>query len=602
MSPAGPGRLYQVAERQRAALLRGERQAASELVRAYGGVWQRIQARLDALWQAKAAAEADGLAVGDSWLYQFNRLDTLQRQVEAELRMFVEFADPLITRQQGVAVDAALQHSEELVRTLTSQAGVSVGWARLPTSAIEDLIGFTADGSPLRELLDALGPAASSSVRAALIQGLALGRGPAAVAREIRQALGGNVARALTISRTETLRAYREATRRSYEVNSDVVDGWIWNCACTERSCAMCWAMHGSVHPHSESLNDHPNGRCSMLPHVKDFPGMAPQALPEAGPAQFARLTPAQQDGILGKAAGRAYRGGAFKLEDVVGRTFDPDWGPGFRVKSLRELVGQEEAEKWRRAEAKPLKLMQNNAPGKNVASIPPINRQSVQAAEVWAREHIADQVDFSQAADLQSVETVSEVAKEFREKYGLQKLEGLQFDASEQWRDNGKTLPNRRWDNATVKIGLQTDTTRDMARLQSHVRTIEEAQASQGPTALSNELLQMYTDQVKAVQEGRFDFYGVHSEYAFSDLYEATARHEFSHAWHIQHEDAIFERLGYAVDDVAPAEFLKKYGVTWRARDNFAECVAENFALYSAGLRDRIHPDLLKLFEELIR
>jgi hypothetical protein len=349
MSPNPPGRLYEVAARQRAALLRGERQAASELMRAYGGVWQHIQVRLDALWQAKAAAEADGGAVDTSWLYQFNRLDTLQRQVEAELRTFAEFADPLITRQQAAAVDAALRDAESLVRTATHDASVTVGWAQLPTAAIEELVGFTANGSPLRELLDALGPAASSSVRDALIQGLALGRGPAAVAREIRQALGGNVVRALRISRTETLRAYREATRRSYEANSDVVDGWIWNCACTERSCALCWAMHGTVHPNTESLNDHPNGRCAMLPHVKDFPGMAPQTLPEPGPAQFARLTPVQQDGILGQAAGRAYRAGAFELKDVVARTFDPDWGPGFRVKSLRELVGQEEAQEFTR-------------------------------------------------------------------------------------------------------------------------------------------------------------------------------------------------------------------------------------------------------------
>ncbi len=124
-----------------------------------------------------------------------------------------------------------------------------------------------------------------------------------------------------------------------------------------------------------------------------------------------------------------------------AGRTH-PDWGPGRRVKSLRELVGAEEAGKWRRVEAKPLKHKQDGASGKSAVSIPSLNRQSVQAAEVWAREHFADQVDFSQAADLQSIETVSEVAKEFREKYGLQKLDGLQFDASEAWRDNGQALP----------------------------------------------------------------------------------------------------------------------------------------------------------------
>ena len=595
------GRIYEVAAAQRAALLRGERQAAGALVHAYGGIWRRIKEEVGRLLDLRAEAERRGEEVGPGWLFQFNRLDSLQRQVEAALRTFAEFADPLISREQAAAVDAALLHTEQLVRKATDQARVTVNWVRLPTAAIEDLIGFTATGSPLRELLDALGPAASATVRDRLIQGLALGFNPTRIAREIRGALGGNLARALTIARTEVLRAYREASLRSYQVNDDVVDGWIWNCACTERSCAMCWAMHGSVHPLTERLDDHPNGRCSMLPHVKALSGMSAQALPETGPVQFARLTPAQQDGILGQAAGRAYRAGAIRLEDVVGRTFDPDWGSTRRVKSLREMLGADAVKKWRR-EAKLLKRKRDTTSGKSAVSIPPIDLQSVQAAETWARKHIADQVDFSQAADLQSIETVSEVAKEFREKYGLQKLEGLQFDASEQWRDNGRTRPNRRFDNATVTIGLQTDTTRDLARLQAQVRTIEEIQALQGPTAHSKELLQLYTDQIRAVQEGRFDVYGVHSEYAFRDLYEATARHELAHAWHIQHDVEISRRFGYPFDELVSVSDLRPYAVTTRALSSWAECIAENFVLYSAGLRDRIHPGLLKLFEELIR
>lgn len=338
----GGGRLYEVAARQRAAMLRGERQAASELVRAYGGIWRRMQERLAGLLESRRQTEEKGQEVGPGWLFQFDRLGSLQRQVEAELRTFAEFADPLITRQQGAAVDAALEHAEQLVRTAAGQAGIAAGWAQLPQDVVADLIGFTANGSPLRALLDALGPAAAASVRDALIQGVALGRHPTQIARAIRGALGGNLAHALTISRTETLRAYREATLRSYQANSDVVDGWVWNCACTARSCAMCWAMHGTVHGLDETLDDHPNGRCSAVPHLR---GEQPVAI-ATGAEQFARLEPGAQDAILGQAAGRAYRAGAFKLEDVVGRSFDPDWGPMRRVRSLREILGPEEAQK----------------------------------------------------------------------------------------------------------------------------------------------------------------------------------------------------------------------------------------------------------------
>jgi SPP1 gp7 family putative phage head morphogenesis protein len=331
--------LYDVAEAQRAALLRGERQAASELVHAYGGIWQRMQALLDDLLRQKAEAEARGLVVDDGWLFRFNRLETLQHQVEAELRVFVEFADPLITRQQWQATGAALDHSQALTQEALARQGaaVSVIWNRLPREALGDLIGFTANGSPLRALLDELGPAASAAVRDTLLQGVTLGWNPKKIAREMRQELGGNLVRALRISRTETLRAYREATFRSYAGNSDVIDGWIWLSAATPRTCAACWALHGTLHKLSERQVDHINGRCTQIPHMR-FEEQPVNVTP--GSEQFAKLDPDTQDAILGKAAGEAYRDGRVALRDFVGRKQDPDWGPGLYVRSLKDILG----------------------------------------------------------------------------------------------------------------------------------------------------------------------------------------------------------------------------------------------------------------------
>ena len=56
------GMIWEIVERQRRELLRGERQAAGEIVRAYGVVWQRIRGRLDELLKERAAAEAVVLA------------------------------------------------------------------------------------------------------------------------------------------------------------------------------------------------------------------------------------------------------------------------------------------------------------------------------------------------------------------------------------------------------------------------------------------------------------------------------------------------------------------------------------------------------------
>ncbi len=384
----GPGRIYEVAQRQRAALLRGERQAAGELVRAYGQVWRRIKVSLDALLDERRRAEAAGAEITAGWLYQYGRLQSLQSQVTGEIRQFAEFADSLIIRQQGAAVEAALAHTEELVRmqeagvrsqesgggpsTVLRPAqdggsgggieGVEIRWERLPREAVQSLIGFTADGSPLRALLDALGPAASAAVRDELISGVALGIHPTQIARRVKESLGGNLVRALRISRTETLRAYREATFLSYQANDQVVDGWVWLSAATARTCAACWGLHGSVHPLSERQVDHPNGRCSAIPHLRpstaapDDGASAQDAQPiavESGEAQFARMEPSAQDAIIGQAAGAAYRAGAVKLADFVGRRQDPGWGAALGVRSLRGVVGVDRSagfSSWARA------------------------------------------------------------------------------------------------------------------------------------------------------------------------------------------------------------------------------------------------------------
>jgi SPP1 gp7 family putative phage head morphogenesis protein len=273
------GMIWEVIERQRRELLRGERQAAGEMVRAYGEVWKRIRGRVDALLEERAKAEAAGETVDAGWLYRSERLNILQRHVEGELSRFADAAEPAVVAGQQRAVEAARAHSAELVLSMlqddmqgmTQRAGMSYEFTRLPFDAVQDLVGFTSEGSPLRDLLDELGPAASARVRDALTEGLATGQGPAVIARRVRKELGGNLVRALTISRTETLRAYREATRRSYQANDDIIDGWTWVCACTARSCASCWAMHGTVHPLSERLDDHPNGRCTTIAHLVIF-------------------------------------------------------------------------------------------------------------------------------------------------------------------------------------------------------------------------------------------------------------------------------------------------------------------------------------------
>lgn len=345
--------IFETADRFRAELLRRERQAATELVRVYGAVWQRIKQRLDDLGEQIQQARARGEEVSPAWLFQFERLQTLQRQVEAEIREFARFAESRIIAEQHEAVQAAQEHAEALMRAGLGEPspGVTVTFAKLPRDAVQDLVGFLQDGSPLRELLDELGPEASQQVRRALVTGVATGQHPTVIARQVRQALGGNLVRALTIARTEVLRAYRESSRRVYEANRDVMEGWIWHSAANARTCAFCWSMHGSFHRLDERFATHPRCRCAMIPATRSWRDLGFRDVPETraevtpGPELFARLPEDEQRAILGPAKFAAYQAGRITLEDLRGFRRDPRWGPVGYERSLREvLVGRSQS------------------------------------------------------------------------------------------------------------------------------------------------------------------------------------------------------------------------------------------------------------------
>lgn len=292
----------------RAALLRQERAAASAMVRAYGQAWQRLQARLDELQRRVAAARAAGETISPAWLAQEERLQLLLRQVEAELRVFARVASEVIRQEQRRAIAAAVANGHTLIRAETPALAI------VNTRALEALVGALGDGSPLSTLLDTIAPQGAAAAAEALTTGLITGQNPAVTARELRDALGIGLARALTISRTETLRVYREATLATYQANADVVEGWIWVAALSRRTCPVCIAMHGRVFPLSVPFASHPNCRCTPAPKVRSRPS---PFLP--GPQWFGLLPAVDQEAILGPAKFARFAAGVLQLADLVG-------------------------------------------------------------------------------------------------------------------------------------------------------------------------------------------------------------------------------------------------------------------------------------------
>jgi len=350
------GEIFDAIERFRRELLSNERRAASELVRVYGEAWKRIKAELERLHTEYEATKARGEKPGPGWIYQFNRARAFRDQVERELLAFAQYAENQVREQQRDAIEAAERRAEELTRRALGNPppGLTIDWNRIDRYAVETLLGMTQADSPLHRLLLSISGNGAQAAEDALVRGMLLGKNPRQVAREMRRALGTTLSRALTIARTETLRAHREATRASYQANSDIVAGWVWYCALGTRTCAACWAMHGTVHRIDEILDDHPNGRCAMVPKTKtwseigqmygvDLSGISETSINfPMGADIFEGLPVEQQIKILGPAKYAAWKDGKFTLADVVGRKRSKEWGTHRYEKSLAQLLGTE--------------------------------------------------------------------------------------------------------------------------------------------------------------------------------------------------------------------------------------------------------------------
>lgn len=103
--------------------------------------------------------------------------------------------------------------------------------------------------------------------------------------------------------------------------------------------------MDGTFHALEEHLDDHPNGRCAMVPVLKGEEGAGPGW--ETGAEWLARQGPEVQEKVLGRAGAAAYRAGAVQIEEYVGQRRSREWGSTRYARGLREILGDEEARKW---------------------------------------------------------------------------------------------------------------------------------------------------------------------------------------------------------------------------------------------------------------
>ena len=335
------------AQQFRAAALARERQASSRLVQTYGRAYTRLSPAIEALSQRIARMDAPGPSVAS--LTRLDSLRSLRSQVENEIARFGTYADTEISRGATEAIAAGLKDSRAMAAASMGNGGpgqraLITAWDMLPTESVETMLGFLADDSPLHTALTKrLGPAVAQRMSDALVDGIVLGMNPRRVAEIVRRELGVGLSWALTTARTAQLYAYREATRANYMANSHIVSGWTWLSALDRRTCMSCINMHGSVHPVTESLNDHHSGRCVPVANVRQATTLGlPRPEIEPGEQWFGRQPAAVQRQMMGPGMYKAWKAGKVAFADLSQPYSDPVYGEMLREASLVGLLGNE--------------------------------------------------------------------------------------------------------------------------------------------------------------------------------------------------------------------------------------------------------------------
>lgn len=228
----------------RQALKNRDSQVTRELIKRYGDAWktvvseaQRFARMLEDEAQATGRTLSEVAKDNPSWPFQQARLEGFSRRVALAIRDALDGIPELIAEGQTDAVLMALDHAERLAlqdvldktpkgKGAAVTAALAEVWDRPNLDAFNSLIGNVADGSPLSELLARYGSEGAERLRAELLRGFILGENPRSIALRMRSVMGGEMAKALTLARTEIIRAYRQASSGSFWVNDAVVTGW----------------------------------------------------------------------------------------------------------------------------------------------------------------------------------------------------------------------------------------------------------------------------------------------------------------------------------------------------------------------------------------
>jgi hypothetical protein len=319
--------VIELADKFRKNLLKLDADSMRRLVVAYQDLYGRLGDKIEKL-VLKLETQPEWTRSQVTRLAQYGELI---KEIERELKGFQEYARVEISTSARNAISFAVYDTDKYLKAL--------GYASptmLPTKAIETMLGFLQPDGEMYKRLMQLSTDKAAATANAILEGIGLGYNPRKVAGLITKEIGMGLTESLRMARTSQLYAYREATRANYIANDNVVKGWIWWAELDSETCMSCVAMHGTVHELDETLDDHHNGRCAMLPYLGDN---APEA---TGKDWFEKQDEATQRSMMGKDKFDAWKGGAFQFSELSSEHKDDVYGNMRGETPLWQLLGTE--------------------------------------------------------------------------------------------------------------------------------------------------------------------------------------------------------------------------------------------------------------------
>jgi|GEM_PF-1252806 len=329
-----PALIVQQVRAFQAKLLAKEETQFGSMARTWLGVERSLEGQMSALALEIEAARAVGKIVTLEQIRKMDRYQRLLRETQREVGKYEKYAGELISERQKDLIRAGWANAVEAVRTARPNT-----WREFigttPIKAVENMVGLTSDGSPLATLLAAASGDSIDGVNRALINAMAQGWNPNKTAREMANGLAGGLDRSLLIARTEQLRAYRESSRTAYQT-SGIVKRYKRIASKSDRTCIACLFADGEIYEVETDFEEHPAGRCGLVPIVD---GVAePQW--ETGKEWFTKQDESRQQEMMGMPAWEAWQNGSITLDDLVSRHEDPVWGSYLMPTPNKDLPG----------------------------------------------------------------------------------------------------------------------------------------------------------------------------------------------------------------------------------------------------------------------